>query len=178
MAGKYIELINPGYSTLWTRDLPYTPGAGEAAGLNPFDPKGARPLIEGEWLERAPLDGKKFTRGGSNVVTVPGTKEPGSESTVPSHLYFMEEGRYDSQVTKRAHVVFGPHSFEFRCRLYDPTGLANGDSVSVWDWDGPAGAWGIVRRVLAKASGAGFNVGKVINMGDGFIDVLYMPGCP
>jgi len=174
MAGKYIEFLIPGYSTLFTKDRAYTPGAGEAAGLNPFDPKSARPLIEGEWLQDA--GSNKLTRGGLGVA-VSGTKA--NESTIPQYVYFMEEGRYDAQATKRAHVAFGPAAFVFRCKLFDDTvTIAVGDSVSVWDYDGPAGAWGKVRRCLAKASGSGFNVGKVINKGADYIDVLYLPGCP
>jgi hypothetical protein len=174
MAGKYIELINPGYSTLWTRDLKYAPGSGEAATLDPFNPKSLRPLVEGEWLEVGGSTGKQLTRGGDNVTSVPGT--PDGEGTVPAYLHFMEQGRYDQQATKRAHVVMGPAGFEFRTRLCNSAGLSPNDPVSVWDWDGPGGAWGVTRRVLA-AHTAGWVIGRVTRIyGTNDIGVMYLPG--
>jgi hypothetical protein len=174
MAGKYIELLNPGYSTLWTRDLPYAPGSGEAADLNPFNPQSARPLVEGEWLRRA-VGGMKWTRGGNNAVGVPGT--PDDEGMVPEFLYFQEEGRYDAQATKMAHCVIAPFGYEVRTKLGSTGGaLAENDAVSVWDWDGPAGAWGIVRRTVAKQA-AGYVIGRVTRVfGTNDFSFLYMPG--
>jgi len=176
MAGKYFEFIVPGYSTLFTRDLPYQPGSGEAADLNPFDPFSARPLVEGEWLKMdAVSGGRKFTRGGDNVVSVPGTPDD-EEAGALSFPYFQEQGRFDAQATKMAHCVIGPAGYEFRTRMCSSAGLAVGDPVSVWDWDGPAGAWTIVRRVLAKATSGGFIIGRVTRIyGTNDISVLYQP---
>lgn len=175
MAGKFIEILNPGYSTLWTRDLLYTPGSGEASDLNVFNPLGARPLVEGEWLEmETTSSGRKFTRGGNNAMAVPAT--PDGEGTVPAFLYFMEEGRFDAQATKRAHGIMGPSMFEFRTKLIDTTGLSVNDAVAVFDWDGLASAFGLVRRVLAKRT-AGYVIGRVTRIfGTGDASVLYMPG--
>lgn len=175
MAGKFIEILNPGYSTLWTRDLLYTPGTGEAASLNPFDPSSARPLVEGEFLEHSATgNGKKVQRGGNNAMAVSGT--PDNEATVPSYLYFLEEGRFDAQATKRAHIVMGPHGFEFRTKLCRSAGLSINDPVSVWDWDGDAGAFGLVRRVLA-ARAAGYLIGRVTRIfGTNDIALTFMPG--
>lgn len=176
MAGKFIELLNPGYSTLWTRDLQYQPGSGEASDLNPFDPNSARPLVEGEWLEMegSSSDGKKVTRGGDNVVSVSGT--PDGEGTNPAFLYFLEEGRFDAQATKRAHIIMGPSMYEVRTKLGYSSGLSVNDPVSVWDWDGPSGAYPNVRRVIAAHS-AGYVIGRVTRIyGTNDFSFLFMPG--
>lgn len=172
MAGKYVTILNPGYSTLWTRDLPYLAGSGDAADTNPLDPDDARPLVEGEFLQLANSSGKtRFTRGGNNVMASSGT--PDNEGTVPAFLYFQEKGRYDAQATKMAHCVMGPAFFEFRTKLCRSSGLSVGDRVSVWDWDGPAGAYGIVRRVLAAYS-SGWVAGRVSRIyGTNDISVIF-----
>lgn len=156
MAGQYVTIINPGYSHLWVKDLPYSPGSGESASINPFDPTEARALIEGEFLQRVGSGAAaRFTRGGDNVVTVPGT--PDGEGTVPAFIYFQEKGRYDAQASKHAHCIVGPSLFEFRTKLCRSAGLSLNDRVSVWDLDnvGPQ-----VRRGLAAFS-AGWSVGRV-----------------
>ena len=38
-------------------------------------------------------------------------------STVPCFMYFQERGRYDAQVTKKAHCIVGPGNFEFRTKM-------------------------------------------------------------
>lgn len=159
MAGKYIEILNPGYSTLWTRDLPYLAGTGDASDTNPLDPEDARALVEGEWLELTASSGKsRFTRGGNNAMASSGT--PDNESSNPSFLYFQEKGRYDAQHTKLAHCVMGPSLFEIRTKLCYSSGLSVNDRVSVWDWDGPSGAYGVVRRTLSAFS-SGYVIGRV-----------------
>jgi hypothetical protein len=175
MAGKYITIINPGYSALFTRDLPYLAGSGESASINPFSPSDSRALVEGEWLELvASGTANKYTRGGNNVVTTPDT--PDGEGTVPAFLYFMEEGRYDAQVSGQAHCIRGPGLFEFRTKLCRSAGLSINSKVSVWDWDGGGsspGAYGCVRRALAIHS-AGWSVGRVSRIyGTNDISVIY-----
>lgn len=159
MSGRYIKIVNPGYAQLWTRDLPYVVGSGESASLNPFDPNSARPLIEGEWLQRS---GSSLTRGGNNVMASSGT--PDGESTVPAFLYFNEAGRTDVQTRRLCHIIQGPVGFEVEVKDFVDTSvlatLAVNDALSVWDWDGPSGAWGLVRRVLAKQN-TGWIVGRV-----------------
>lgn len=165
MAGDYVEFQIPGYSQLWPLDLPYAPGVGESSDLNPLDPNSARPLIEGEWLE---LDstGKKFTRGGNNNAA------DVDEGTKPAFIYFMERGRYDSQVSKLCHTLIGPAGFFVRTKLCDSTGLANGDLVSVQD----ISVGGIVRRGLKKHV-AGYAVGRVVRLnGTNDITIQYLPG--
>lgn len=173
MAGKFITFTTPGYSSLFTRDLGYSAGSGEDADINPFRADDERPLEEGEWLQRTGSD--KLTRGGNNALAVAAT--PDSEGTVPAFLYFQEKGRYDAQVGKLAHVVIGPSCFEFRTKMCCSTGLAVGDKVSVWDYDGGAAPYGVVRRVLAKAVDPGaWVVGTVTRIyGTDDIGVLYNP---
>ena len=169
MAGKYATILNPGYSTLFTRDLPYLAGSGDVATTNPFAPSDARTLIEGEFLELvASGTSTRFTRGGNNVMAVSGT--PDNEGTVPSFLYYQEEGRYDAQATKLAHCIMGPAFFEFRTKLCLSSGMTLGGKVSVWDYD-PDGS--IVRRALAGWS-AGWVVGRVSRIyGTNDVSVIY-----
>jgi hypothetical protein len=171
MAGTYVNIIFPGYTNLFTRDLPYTSGTNEASDLNPFDPAGARPLVEGEWLER---DGDRVKRGGANP-TADGDLR--NEGEFPAFLYFNEKGRYDAQLSRRAHCIYGPAAFEFRTKLCCTEDLAVGDKVSVWDYAGPSGSWGVTRRALAKAdSGNAFIVGRVTRIfGTDDIAVMFLP---
>lgn len=165
MAGAFLEFQIPGYSTLWTEDLAYTPGTGEAADLNPFDPSSDRPLIEGEWLERS-SDGKKWKRGGNN------DEAEVSEGTLPAFPYFMEKGRYDAQVSKLGHCVIGPAGYIFRTKLCLSAGLAVGDKVSVQD----ILVAGVVRRGLIKLV-SGYCIGRVARIiGTNDIVVQYLPG--
>jgi hypothetical protein len=107
-------------------------------------------------------------------VGVPGT--PDNEGSIPEYLYFMEEGRFDAQATKRAHIVMGPMGFEFRTKLCRSAGLSVNDPVSAWDWDGDASAYGLVRRVLAART-AGYVLGRVTRIfGTNDIAVTFMPG--
>lgn len=175
MAGKYVTILNPGYSSLITKDLPYLAGSGESASINPFNPQDSRPLVEGEWLQLAASGtANRYTRGGNNVVTTPDT--PDGEGTVPAFLYFLEEGRYDAQVAQQCHVIRGPLGFEFRTKLCVSAGLSVNSLVSVWDWDGGGaspGTYGCVRRVLALRS-AGWVVGRVSRIfGTNDISVIY-----
>lgn len=159
MAGNYVEILNPGYSMLWTLDLPYLAGSGDVAGTNPLNPDDARALIEGEWLELVASGNKKrLTRGGNNAMSASGT--PDGEGSNPAFLYFQERGRYDAQATKLAHVIMGPHPLEIRTKLAYSTGLSVNSRVAVFDWDGRSGAFGVVRRVLAPFS-SGYSIGRV-----------------
>jgi len=182
MAGTYISILQPGYSTLWTRDLLYTPGTNESASINPFDPNDDRPLVEGEWLEHSSTVQNRVSRGGANgagagACTAPGIKE--NEGMNPSYMYFMEQGRYDAQATKRVHMILGPYGYEFRTKLCDDTvAIPVNTALTVWDWDGPAGAWGLVRRVLgARVDAASWTVGRVVRVfGTNDVSVIFMPG--
>ena len=173
MAGSFVTFIVPGYTSLFVRDLPYVAGTGDDADVNPFNPTDTRPLEEGEWLQLSGAD--KVTRGGDNVVTVAGT--PDGEGTLPAFLYFQEKGRYDAQVTKRAHNVFGPAGFIFRTKMCCSAGLTVGSKVSVWDYDGGAALYGVTRRVLALAVDPGaWVVGTVTRVyGTDDIGVFYNP---
>jgi hypothetical protein len=171
MATKFLEFINPGYSSLYVRDLPYVAGSGDVAGTNPLDPNDARPLIDGEWLQLSST-GKSFTRGGNNAMAAPLT--PDGEGTVPAFPFFLEKGRYDAQHSKLCHVVMGPHGFEFRTKACVSAGLSVNSKVSVWDYEGLGG--GIVRRVLAVWA-AGYCIGRVTRVfGTDDISVHFTPG--
>jgi hypothetical protein len=156
MAGTNVEIIVPGYSTLFTRDLPYAPGVGEASDLNPFDPDSAAPLVEGEFLEvAASSSGAERLSRGANA------------SAKPSYLYFMERGRYDAQLSRKAHVVVGPHGFIFRTKLID-------GSFNIGDAVAPKTVGG--KRVLAAYSTAGvYAVGYVVAKTSDSITVQYAP---
>ena len=117
MAGKYIEFINPGYSTLYTRDLQYKASSagsyGESSSINVFDPDSANPLVEGEWLQYTANNKLSRVDSGLSVAAAAGA----NVSTVACALHFQEKGRYDAQITKKAHVVSGPNGFDFKTKL-------------------------------------------------------------
>ena len=172
MAGQYTSILVPGYNSLFVRDLSYVPGSGDAADVNPLSATDARPLIEGEWLERTGAD--KVTRGGNNLMASSGTKD--NPGTQPAYLYFNEKGRYDVQMTRRAHIITGPSGFEFRTKLCTDESFQVGDPVAVFDWDGISGAYGVVRRVLGKAESGSYVIGRVTRVyGTSDIAVIYSP---
>jgi hypothetical protein len=130
MAGKFVTILNPGYSTLYTRDLPYTVSDNvEGASANVFNPDDTNPLQEGEWLTSTG-DGKlkrvvgTLTGSDSYDIATPSalavaTTSGGTElaATSPCFMYFQERGRYDAQLTRKAHVIVGPSNFEFRTKM-------------------------------------------------------------
>ena len=62
--------------------------------------------------------------------------------TIPAHLHFQERGRYDAQLTKKAHCVVGPSGFEFRSRMVVTHGNDTvGDRVYVCWGVLPSGAY-------------------------------------
>lgn len=157
MAGTHTVRIITGYTKLAVRDLKYTNGSGEAASLDVFKPDSDRPLIMGEWLElNTELTCK---RGGNNALASSPT--PDNEGTAPVGLYFMEKGRTDVQVSKRAHLV-QDSGYMIATKVFsNDTALVNGDKVSVWDIPYE----GVVVRGLAKASsGSAFIVGRVVEV--------------
>lgn len=130
MAGKYIEFLNPGYSTLYTRDLQYALNTDSTYGPesgNVFDPDSNFALIEGEWLSYAADN--KVSRFGSQ------TQAAGyNVSTLPCALLFSEKGRYDAQITKKCHLVSGPNGFDFKTKLCKvDSGASVGDRLFVTD---------------------------------------------
>jgi hypothetical protein len=192
MAGQNVELMNPGYSATFTRDLTWTPNAtAEAAADNAFDPDSANPLVEGEWLE---MVGTHFTRAG-NLTVNPATAAGAALAvslgggdagvgTSPSHLYFQERGRYDAQVTRKAHCIIGPSGMEIRTRLVVTGTDAIGDRVYVCWGVTPAGS--LVRCLATTnalvtaghaAAGGDYFVGTITRIHDtNDISVLYQPG--
>ena len=130
MAGKYIEFLNPGYSTLYTRDLQYALNTDSSYGAesgNVFDPDSDFALIEGEWLCYS--SDNKVSRFGTE------TKQAGANvATKPCALLFSERGRYDAQITKKCHLVSGPNGFDFKTKLCNIHNSASvGDRLFVAD---------------------------------------------
>ena len=122
MAGSFVTIVNPGYSALFTRDLSAVSSANVSgsATANLFDPDATHPLQEGEWLSIN--SDHKFVRptsgdvtGGSNSSGILEILEDGQNtaSTSVCFMYFQERGRYDAQVTRKAHCIVGPAGFEF-----------------------------------------------------------------
>jgi len=133
MAGKYIEFVNPGYSTLYTRDLQYELNSTFQETGNVFNPDNASPLVEGEWLSYTASG--KVTRFGAS------TQAAGDHvSTVPCALHFSERGRYDAQITKKAQMVTGPNGFDFKTKLcLVDSQAAAGDRLFVADVEDASG---------------------------------------
>jgi hypothetical protein len=125
MAGQFVTILNPGYSTLYTRDLAFQASANVegSASMNVFNPDVAHPLQEGEWLQ---MSAGKFTRSlASGAVTGTGSASAlaivddaqNAAASRPCFLYFQERGRYDAQLTRKAHCITGPSGFEFRTKM-------------------------------------------------------------
>lgn len=164
MAGSVVTFTRPGYSSLFTKDLPYTEGSGESD-LNPLDPSSVRPLMEGEWLELSSA-GTHFTRGGNNDAS------DANEGTNMAFMFFMEKGRYDSQISKKCHTVWGPSGFEFRTKGCKSAGVSVGTRLTVQD---VADEDSIVRRWLGASDG-GAVIGVCTRVyGTDDIGVYYCP---
>ena len=143
MAGQFVTILNPGYSTLYTRDLPYTVVANVdgSENANPFNPDSTDPLQEGEWLT---FDGAgKLKRAAANVLydaaspaalaVAVSTAGVNALATTPCFMYFQERGRYDAQLTRKAHVITGPVGFEFRTKICRSCGLSVNSKVAGYD---------------------------------------------
>lgn len=141
MAGTFVTLVNPGYSALFTRDLSTatTANVENSTTLNLFDPDSTHPLQEGEWL--IINSNYRFQRPSEADVNA---QAPGAGTTlsiidhgdnniptVPCYMYFQERGRYDAQVTKKAHCIVGPGNFEFRTKMIVCESAHVGDRVYV-----------------------------------------------
>jgi hypothetical protein len=176
MAGSFVKLLNPGYSALYTRDLPFLVNTNvDASGANVFNPDSTNPLQEGEWLS---MSAGKFTRGAGTTGAV--TAATGATRVtlvddaqndalaVPAHLYFQERGRYDAQLTRKAHCVIGPLGFEFRTQMIDCAAGDEGEKVYVLICEDSSGRLVqalVSSSVIAAASNA--NGGAAPAAGDG-----------
>jgi len=141
MAGTFVTLVNPGYSALFTRDLSAasTVNVEGSTSMNLFDPDSAHPLQEGEWLQIN--SAYKFQRpaggdvtGTIAVTTILKIVEDAQNTASLSHcsMNFQERGRYDSQVTKKAHCIVGPGNFEFRTKMIVCAAGDEGEKVFVY----------------------------------------------
>lgn len=170
MAGKFVDIINPGYATLFTKDLEYAANsvwtaAGES---NAFDPDDSYYLQEGEFLVLN-SDGK-LTREGATL-----TLDMDNEGSKLPFMYFAERGRYDAQITRKAHVITGPIGFEFRTKMCDSTGLNVGDQVVVCDVSISGRAYRGLGAGKATATGD-YAVGHVSKVhGTNDISVIFNP---
>lgn len=177
MAGKYIEFINPGYSTLYTKDVGYAANTVRDGDdpANPFNPDSANPLLEGEFLEMS--SSNKVTRGGTTSPATAGA----NIAEKPCFLHFSERGRYDAQLTQKAHLVVGPAGFEFRSKLCVAASSEVGDMVFVADVASPSAAGKFVKGLvgqgdLGSATGTFYSVGFITRKhSDSDIQVMYMP---
>lgn len=140
MAGQFVTILNPGYSTLYTRDLAYQANANVegSATMNVFNPDVAHPLQEGEWLQ---MSAGKFTRSlASGAVTGSGSASAleivndaqNAAASRPCFMYFQERGRYDAQFTRKAHCITGPSGFEFRTKMIVCASGDEGERVYVY----------------------------------------------
>ena len=175
MAGKYIEFVNPGYSTLYTRDLKYSASGAStrdnADPANPFDPDSVNPLIEGEWLEFAGNSCSRMVADPSGVATAAAGKNIAQK---PCFLHFSERGRYDAQITKKAHMITGPSGFTFTTKLcIAGSSAAVGDKVVVVDVANPS-ASGKFSRGLATENDVDITSGGDLSAGDAYYVVGFV----
>lgn len=157
MAGSFVKLLNPGYSALYTRDLPFLVNTNvDASGANVFNPDSTNPLQEGEWLS---MSAGKFTRGhatdgavtaatGASAVTLVDDAN-NFPATQPCHMYFQERGRYDAQLTRKAHCIIGPLGFEFRTQMIDCAADDDGEKVFVYICEDSSGR--LVSALVSKS---------------------------
>jgi hypothetical protein len=123
--------------------------------MNLFDPDVAHPLQEGEWLHIN--DSNRFQRGfhlTGPVAPAGGVAEltlvdvaANTASPRPCFMYFQERGRYDAQVTRKAHCIVGPGNYEFRTKQIVCSTGEEGDRCFVYIAEDSAG-----RLVSALAS--------------------------
>lgn len=141
MAGSFVTIVNPGYSALFTRDLSAVSATNVSgsATANLFDPDASNPLQEGEWLginddykfaRAAASTGALSSAGGATRITLVDSSDNVLESD-PCFMYFQERGRYDAQVTRKAHCIVGPAGFEFRTQMIDCDTGDEGEKVYV-----------------------------------------------
>jgi hypothetical protein len=194
MAGQFVTILNPGYSTLYTRDLPFLPNSNVegSSAINVFDPESSHPLQEGEWLQ---LSGGKFTR--SRAVEAVTHSASVSQLTVvndehnlaavrPCFMYFQERGRYDAQLTRKAHCITGPSGFEFRTKMIVCGTAEEGERVYVYVCKDASGRFvsalvsatkaGAPADTPAPAAGAWY-AGTILQVhGTNDATVLFQPG--
>ena len=163
MAGTFVTIVNPGYSALFTRDLSAVSATNVSGGtgVNLFDPDVTNPLQEGEWLQ---IDGNnKFARGVSTSGAVTGSGSASAlqvcedaqnvPAATPCFMYFQERGRYDAQVTRKAHCIVGPAGYEYRTKMIvtsqQSTTASVGDRVFVVICEDSAGR--LVQALVSEA---------------------------
>jgi hypothetical protein len=88
------------------------------------------------------MSGGKFTRGASTDGAVAATGSASAlaiindanniAATRPCFLYFQERGRYDAQLTRKAHCITGPSGFEFRTKQIVCASGDEGERVYVY----------------------------------------------
>jgi hypothetical protein len=167
MAGKFVTIVNPGYSTLFTRDLTAVGNdnvRAASASANLFDPDYTNPLQEGEWLSIN--SSNKFVRPAVGDVTG-GSNSSGileiladahnAASTFSCFMYFQERGRYDAQVTRKAHCIVGPAGFEFRTKQIVCAASDEGERVFVYICIDASG-----RKVSALVSASAAHAASVV----------------
>ena len=141
MAGNFVTIVNPGYSTLYTRDLTAVSSVNVSgsATANLFDPDASNPLQEGEWLNinssyqfvrPAGGDITGHTTSGVSALTLV-DDSANAPSSSACFMYFQERGRYDAQVTQKAHCIVGPEGFEFTTKMIVCSAGDEGDRVFV-----------------------------------------------
>lgn len=193
MAGQFVTILNPGYSTLYTRDLPFLPNSNVegSSAINVFDPDSSHPLQEGEWLQ---MSGGKFTRSMAeaavtHAATVSALTVVNDADNVaadrPCFMYFQERGRYDAQLTRKAHCITGPSGFEFRTKMIVCATGEEGERVYVYICKDASGRLvsALVSATKADASSAptpaagDWYAGTILQVhGTNDATVLFQPG--
>jgi hypothetical protein len=171
MAGKFVTFVNPGYSALFTRDYSYGTPVANVDGsttANVFDPDATHPLQEGEWLTMDGATGKVkraceniaytlATPAALSVNTSSGTEDV---SQAACFMYFAERGRYDAQVTKKAHCIIGPAAMQIRTKMIVCAAGEEGEKVFVTCCIDSSG-----RHVSALASATKAATASTLNTG-------------
>lgn len=196
MAGTFVTFVNPGYSALFTRDYSFgTPVANVdgSTSANVFDPDASHPLQEGEWLTMDAATGKVkracedivydlATPAALSVNTSTASTEDVSQTAC--FLHFAERGRYDAQVTKKAHCVVGPGSMQLRTKMIVCEAGEEGDRVYVMCCIDSSGRHVSALASATKAAAGGATIdagcwyaGTILQVhGTNDATILYQPG--
>lgn len=166
---RHFNIAQPGAVKAEAINHSLVPNDGAGETVNSLLREHLTALWPGEWLESAGTSTRtgllQVSRGGDGECSTPGTKD--DEGTVPASPVWIPAGAHpELQASGQALIpmLTRYQDFVIETDVVDVTGLAVGDELSVWDYDGGLGTdgnprWSTVRRALGKKN-SGYSVGR------------------
>lgn len=113
----------------------------------------AEPLYPGEWLETfVGSQNERKCRRHDGTPGTPGTRS--HEYAGKKELIRLSDAESPGETQRQTNGLVSLYqqkpSAEWETGMCDVAGLAAGDYLAVYKYDGPSGAWGYARSVLAK----------------------------